>query len=161
MTQFELVEEKLSNGNTIVYKSVGGMYFHAETSLAVCNALNAARQSGKRIRVWLGDKLGKSWLDEHDVEGYVGRSGGRIKIPLLVSNSRSLGGGALLDHCIIKIKETRGAVTYIHPKFSMPEFSIVPADLEDYAETVLADGKVHARFRKVGQAQRWINRMRG
>jgi hypothetical protein len=161
MTQFELVEEKLSNGNTIVYKVVGGTYFHAETPLEVCNALNLAKNSGKRIRVWIGDRLGKSRLEEHDVEGYVGNSGGKIKIPILIHNSRSFGGGALFDQCIVKIQGTDGTLIYFHPGFSMPELSIIPADLEGYAETVLADGKVHASFRKVGQAQRWINKMRG
>jgi hypothetical protein len=38
---------------------------------------------------------------------------------------------------------------------------VVPADIEGYAETVLTDGKVHARFKKPGQAQRWVQFMNG
>ena len=30
-----------------------------------------------------------------------------IKVPLLINNKRSFGGGALLDHCIVKIKEIK------------------------------------------------------
>jgi hypothetical protein len=62
-----------------------------------------------RIIVDYGDiKTGKSWGETYDVSGYVGRSTGSIKVPLLVHNSRSLGGGAMLDHCILTVKTSAG-----------------------------------------------------
>lgn len=39
--------------------------------------------------------------------GTVGRSTGKVKIPLLVHNSRSMGGGGILTHCIIGIRLSR------------------------------------------------------
>lgn len=165
--EVKLVEHALDNGNTIVYKVYNGTYYHAETPLAVINALETARFSGKRIRIWLGDKLGAAWLEEYDVEGYVNRSNGQIKVPILVNNSRSMGGGSILDHCIVRIKFTGASQDlYRHPKFKMPEMKITPSDLPDYFENVEATDKagkfgIHARFKKPGQAQRWVNRMRG
>jgi len=71
--------------------------------------LNRARENRIRIVVDYGDvKTGESWGEQYDIVGYVGRSTGRIKVPLLVFNSRSLGGGAMLDHCILTVKTSAG-----------------------------------------------------
>lgn len=72
-----------------------------------------------RIRIWLGDHAtGKCWNDEHDVTGYVGRSTGAKKIPLLLHDARSLGGSAILTNNVIRVDWTDGTGTiYKHPKF--------------------------------------------
>lgn len=65
----------------------------------------------KRIRVTLdyGDrKTGKSWGESHDVTGYIGRSTGVLKLLLLVPNSRSHGGGAILTGSILSIRTSKG-----------------------------------------------------
>ncbi len=91
------------------YQLVNGTAYHKETPRAVVDALEHARANSYRIIVDYGDvKTGKSWGEVYDIAGYVGRSGGSIKIPLLVHNSRSLGGGGLLDHCILSIRTARG-----------------------------------------------------
>jgi hypothetical protein len=106
------------NGNVIRYKRVNGIFYHVETPDAVVKALEHARASRQRIRVYYGDsKTGRDWLEEHDVEGYVGNSTGPLKVPLLIYNRRCHGGGALLDHCIVKVKWTRGGVLYQHPAY--------------------------------------------
>jgi len=61
---------------------------------------------GERMRFHYGDpKTGQLWGDV--VVGYVGRSTGRVKIPLVVHNSRSYGGQGLLDDCILLVDEAR------------------------------------------------------
>lgn len=105
------------NGQT--YKNIGGTFYHAETRDKVIEILESARIDRERIRVYFGDtQTGKDWGEVNDVTGYVGRSTGPIKIPLLVHNSRSMGGGALLDHCIVKIETTKGKrVLYQHENY--------------------------------------------
>ena len=117
----ETVTEKLSNGNTIEYKIVNGTAYHADTKEDIVNILERSRLSGRRLRLhWGNTKTGLDWGDTYDVAGCVGRSGGSIKIPLLIHNSRSLGGGAILDNCIVKIRyasKKEGGVLYQHPEY--------------------------------------------
>lgn len=75
-----------------------------------------------------------------------------------------MGGGGILDHCILKIIRTdTGRVLYEHPKFNNPadRAKVIPAELPDYAEAVEIDGTIHANFKKTGQATRWIEFMQG
>jgi hypothetical protein len=117
----ETVTEKLSNGNVIEYQIVNGTAYHKETPAEVVRALEDARKYGTRLLLEYGDtKTGKGWGDVHDVTGTVGRSTGAIKVPLLVHNRRSMGGGAILDHCIVSIQFSRrhgGAFIYRHPNY--------------------------------------------
>jgi len=91
------------------YQEVDGTFYDKRTNKKVIEVLERVRKDGVRIVVDLGDtKTGESWNEVYDISGTIGRSTGKIKIPLLIHNKRSLGGGALLDHCIIGIKESRG-----------------------------------------------------
>lgn len=119
----EIFKQKLDNGNTIEYKRLdNGTCYHNQTPLEVVEALEQVRENKKRIRVWYGEN-GKSWNEEYNIMGTIGRSTGSIKIPLLIHNQRSLGGNALLDHCIVKIIDTRTKRTlYQHNKFKQSFF---------------------------------------
>lgn len=91
------------------YKEVGGTFYKKNTPMDLIEVLERARENRTRIVVDYGDiKTGKSWGEENYIKGYVGRSTGEIKIPLLVYNSRSIGGGGLLDNCILSVKTTKG-----------------------------------------------------
>lgn len=144
--------------------------YHAETDLLVINALEAARQDHTRVRIFFGDvATGKSWLEENDIEGYIGRSTGTVKVPLLIHNSRSIGG--IIDHCIIRIIKTKSKMLlYNNPKFHTAKLEVkecklpleqVNGKMEFYLAEVYADGNVHARFRTVEKAQRWVKKMQG
>ena len=103
-----------------MYQVVNGTSYHEDTPQRVVNILENLRHNGSRLRIHYGDTdTGRDWMDENDVTGYVGRSGGSIKIPLLIHNSRSSGGGGILDHCIVKITTTcqPKRTLYIHPKY--------------------------------------------
>jgi len=87
------------------YKVVNGTYYHIDTPDRVITALEGARHNRWRIRLDYGDvKTGRSWGEVCDITGYVGRSTGKIKIPILVYNSRSFGGAAILDDCILSVR---------------------------------------------------------
>ncbi len=107
-------KEKLSNGNTINYKEYNGTFYHKNTSNKVVSILDNARESHTRLKIYYGDvKTGRLWGDISNC--YIGRSGGKIKIPLEIYNNRSFGGGALLDDCIVKIEfsnKKNGGVLY-------------------------------------------------
>lgn len=104
------------------YQVSGGTSYDVRTLKEVVEVLEQARANDTRIRVWYG-KDGKSWDEENDTIGYVGRSTGINKIPLLIYNKRSFGGSSLLDHCIVKIVDTKtNRMLYCHPKFSQSVF---------------------------------------
>ena len=111
------------------YNVVNGTSYHVDTPKKVIDVLEKARLSREcasesmpyRLRIYLGDtKTGRDWEEIYDVTGYIGRSTGTIKIPLLVHNSRSTGGPGMLDHCIVKIRHANkrtGGVLYQHSKY--------------------------------------------
>jgi hypothetical protein len=119
-----------STGATIKYKIVNGTAYHIETPDRIIEIIEEALHSDRTIclRLCLGDTVsGKDWGETNDVTGYIGRSTGDIKVPLLLKSKRSSGGGSLLDHCIIKIYIVRGHTycpsyheVYRHPKYHLP-----------------------------------------
>lgn len=156
-----------SKGNGIVYREVeSGTCFHQGTPEAIVDRLEDARINRYRIRLFLGDpKTGRDWGEENDVIGYVARSTGTIKIPLLIHNSRSMGGGAILDECIIKIMVGRRTV-YQAPGYQCGKYEIKREDDQGafnkgYLWKVLRDGETTARFKTNAAAERWAKFMKG
>lgn len=158
------------------------LWFHESTSQLVREALETVYAEKSRIRVWVGDVVtGRAWAEEHEVIGKLGRSTGKIKVPLLMQDGESYG-PALLDHCIVRIDvvtrrslregESRadgskarsveqGQTLYEHPSFHTGDWKVAPSDLAGYAEVALHDGTVHARFKKQGAATRYVGFMQG
>jgi hypothetical protein len=153
------------------YKLINGTSYDTRTPDEVVRVLEQARLSRTRLHVSLGhtegDKAGLDWLEEFESHGYVGRSTGSIKVPLLIANSRSLGGGALLDHCIVRIRQSNGGrVLWQHPAYRFGSMEIrakaEPVTLSDgrvLTVDVLRDGEPHAAFENVAQARRWVQKM--
>lgn len=167
-------------------KIVNGVTYHDETPDSVIRVLENARASKRRVRVRYGftehapevkedpSKLGRDWLDEHGCEGTIGSSMGPKRVPLLIHNSRSMGGGAILDHCIVRIIDSRTkTVLYTHLAYHNAKFEILERD-HFIAEAeamksgykfaplyfaVLANGEVHAQFESFEKARRWARRM--
>ena len=173
----ETITEKLSNGNEITYKIYNGTAYHIDTPIEVIIELETARIARQfgcrlRLRLFLGDPTtGRDWGEEHDVIGYIGRSMGPIKIPLLIHSQRSYGGSGLFGNCIVKIVDVQTKRTvYQHPAYHQPAYTLgapalnpdrVPVDLEKYKVGVYGDGKIVANFKTEDQARRWIAFMRG
>ncbi len=107
------------------YQEVNGTSYHKKTHASVVNNLERLLHSNTRVRIVLGDvSTGESWHEVHDVCGTIGRSMGPIKIPILVHNINSTGGGSILDQCIIGIRHSNrkeGGWIYRNPKYTEDE----------------------------------------
>ena len=91
------------------YIKVNGTYYKKGTHKDVIDILEDCRATNTRIVLDYGDtETGRSWGEVYGITGTVGRSTGTIKIPLLIHNVRSSGGGAILTDCIIGIKTSKG-----------------------------------------------------
>lgn len=179
-----IVEEKLSNGNTLYYVVREGMYFEVgmllgdkhnlvifdNVSEELINIILRAYKYKFRIRVFYGDiHTGKSWNEEYDVMGTIGRTTGNIKIPILVHNKRSWGGGALLLSSVIRIDDIEEKRTL----WKLPDFHVEPMEIVYYPDdpnglsynvmqTKDSGVRVNvADFKTEKQAQKWIDFMEG
>lgn len=157
---------RIINGTPINHRIVSsGIAYHAKTPDEIIEILEQARKNGKRIRLFYGDtKTGLDWCEESDTIGYVGHSTGEIKVPLLLSRRNSIGGGAILDHCIVRITIDKYDV-YRHPNYHLPEFSI------DYDKTSFTEqpyfvtnknkNQIVAKFKTEKQAIKWLAFIKG
>ena len=155
--------------------------FHNDTRAEVIRILqeycaNNSPVSGNRLRIFYGDaKTGRDWGEEHNVIGYVWNgTGTNGDHPILLSNRRSLGGGAILDHRIVRLIDVASKrELWRHPDYHQPEYT-VSTDMDwamggtgptmrecGYTHAVLADGQDTANFKSEIQARNWIAFMRG
>lgn len=96
-----------------------GTNYQEGTPGMVIHYLERARAEGFRIRLSYGDtKTGEDWGETSDVEGYVSRSMGPSKIPILLHNSRSRGGAAISTASIVRIVKAKGkGLLCEHPNY--------------------------------------------
>jgi hypothetical protein len=96
-----------------------GTWFDPETDPEVKRQLELAIKGKYRLRLEYGDaETGQAWGDR-PMNGTIGRSMGPMKVPLLISTSRSHGGEALLTNSIVKISETPGgSLLWQHPTYT-------------------------------------------
>ena len=140
--------------------SLSGTAYNPNTPDEVINALEYSRKSQVKVKIYYGDvETGRNWNEERDTIGIIGRSCGDIKIPILLSNSGSIGGVGVLDHCIIKIKTTSGNVLYQAYNFQESKFEIFPSDLPEYAYNVHINGKLYSRHKTERSAKILISKL--
>ena len=175
----KLEECRLSNGNTQYFQIVDGMAFEKAIKLKsgeleeypvddnLINSILHCYNSRYRVRIWYCGDNGIAWEEEFDVTGRIGRSNGNFKIPILIHDSRSYGGGAILTGRIgrIDIIDSRYTI-YKKDNFKIPEYKIIPDSDSDYPYIVYRKDKNGelfntASFKKESQAIRWIDFMTG
>lgn len=144
-----------------------GTYFDARTNERVVKALQQARRAQCTIRLFQGDtETGVAWNEEYDVVGRVSRSMGPHKVPILINNRRSMGGGAILDHCVIGIimRDRSNAMQWLyrHPNIDLGVWDVKGNDDTPLLKAeVFCNGQVHARFDTTVKAQRYADFMTG
>jgi hypothetical protein len=95
----------MCNGCNVVNET----HYHSTTNSEIISILEHSRQTRTRIVIEYGNKeTGEIWKDATPNRGFVGRSMGPCKIPLLIRTSRSYGGEGILDHCILEIRKSLG-----------------------------------------------------
>lgn len=100
-------------------KIANGTEYSAGTPNSVVGALEEARLTGRRIRVFYGNpETGEDAKAQLHTLGYVGRSAGERKFPVIVYNKRSLAGVRIKDDQIVKITSGR-EILWKHPKYSI------------------------------------------
>jgi len=128
-------------------------YYRNDTPQKVRDILENARISNTRVKLYYGDtKNGKDWMEEHHTTGRIGRSTGRVKIPILLSNSRSRGGVAISDNSIVRIK-VNGQEVYRHPQYHQKKIEIVRDEKNGYEYSINLDGVIYSRHKTYKSAQ--------
>jgi len=100
---------------------IDGTTYHDRTPAEVVALLERNRTTSAytrpRLRLEYGDaETGRAWGDVET--GYVGRSSGPVKVPIILHNLRSMGGGAISDGSIVRISMARGgSVLWQHPTY--------------------------------------------
>lgn len=144
------------------YKEIRGLFFHTETSDELCNIIADLHENRKRVKFYWGDQqTGKCWFETFDITGRVGISTGRIKIPLLIRTSRSLGGGAILDDCIVKLMETETKkVLYQHPLYVEPTITIAPSNDPQFTHNVILNGETVGYHKSLRSAKKLVRQLK-
>lgn len=121
---------RLATHNGKEYVVANGTWYNPDTPPEVIKVLENARESGRTIWVDYGDReTGRSWNEENDVRGRIGRSMGPVKIPLLIEEGEH-GGPGMLELCIVNIMSAEsGRILYRHPTFT-PKYLWDTAEIE-------------------------------
>ena len=135
--------------------------FGDNTNEKVKQVLTSCYNRKNRIRIVYGDVItGKSYLEEYEILGYVGKSTGIKPIPLLINNSRSFGGCGILTGSILKIIDTKTKqVLFQNDKFIEPILTKEISSHDSYLYDVIYNGESVARFKTEKQANNYIDFM--
>lgn len=144
-------------------KVVNGTSYKDNTPDKVIDWLELLRTNHIRARLFYG-KDGKCWNEEFDTIGTISRSTGTVKIPLLIKNSRSLGGTGIIDNCIVRIdmKDTNNVITTIYKDNSVKFDHFVSTDIgtvynetKDILYARCKNGNSGKRLAAFMNAERW------
>lgn len=143
--------------------SKNGTTYADSTDVKVIAIIENYMHSGKRLRVFYGDTVtGEDWGEENDVIGRIGRSMGTSKIPLLVYNRHSFGGGGIPCNSIVKIVDVASKrVLYRHSNYHQPVYTIKTSLAENLPYMVYANDKNVANFKSATSASNWVLFMTG
>lgn len=178
MNKYETRVMNLDNGNSFQYVNVNGTWLKYGKNIQsegweykenekLWNVIASLVHSGRRVRIWYGDETGRSWNEEYNITGIIGRSKGNLESPILINNSRSSGGLALLDDCIIRIDDIKDKRTlYKHENFHVEKLEVEIESGSEYPYRVMQhkdSGEVQniANFKDNKRALRWIDFMNG
>lgn len=149
------------------YKVANGTYYGIKTPDEVIRILEQYRGTDARLRIFCGDTAtGKAWTEEWNIIGTIGRSTGRIKIPLLIAKVNSMGGPGLLEENILAIRPV-GSRTWLyrHPNFDLGTWTAAAIDethdSHRYQGAVYHNGELYARCTTLEKAVRLAGFMAG
>jgi hypothetical protein len=154
-------------------------WFRPGTPKAVQRVLEAARAScddfgtnGTMLRIFYGDpQTGRDWCEEHSTVGFIARTGGVLRVPLLLEPlldgernlCRSDFGDAVNMANIVRIIDVRRAEEVYRAKnYVLPQFAIeVKEGNAAYPVVVTREDQSVAAFDSHEKAAQWIAFMQG
>lgn len=144
------------------YKRVSGTDYPADMSDELIRTLENARKRGHAVRVFMGDTdTGECWLEEYEVIGVFGRSGGKLKVPLLVPPGER--GGSPISSVVKVMSVSNRRVLYEHPNFHMPLITFREIQAGDpyydmgYRWAADVSGVNHANFKSKAERDNWFD----
>ena len=154
-------------------------WYRAGTPKKVAAILEAARCSysdnrdgGTILRLFYGDpETGKDWAEEHDCVGFIGRSMGPMRVPLIMEPllddvrdiTSSNCGGSINTVNVLRIIDVRRAEEVYRAKnYVLPQFAIEVKEGDvPYPVVVMREDKSVAAFDNHEKAAQWIAFMQG
>lgn len=110
------------------HKIVNGTHYHGETPDDVIAVLERARKSRTRLHLSFGYNNtipGLDNLSEFETYGYISRTMGPLKCPIIVHNSRGIGGGMISTQLIVRIQTSNHKLElWRHPQYHQPRVEI-------------------------------------
>lgn len=124
-----------------------GTHYPATVPDELIQVLESARLNEKRVRLFYGDpKTGIDFLEQHDIIGRIGRTGGIVKSPILLMRENSSGGPLIPVDIVLKVTDAKTKkVLYQHPLYKEPEFIVQKNDI-DKTYSIIYNDEVHAVF---------------
>jgi hypothetical protein len=157
-------------------------WYRAGTPAKVRSIIEAARKSrqeegnsGQILRIFYGDPAtGHDWISEYDTIGFIGRTSGSRKEPLILEPLRSeyggvesaRGGDIIMTDRILRIIDVRGGEELYRAKnYQLPAFMVGEASAElkakGYVATVSRDAVVQANFKEHESAMEYVAFLQG
>jgi len=151
-------------------------WYDNRTPAKVRRILEDARDSDRILRLFYGDpETGRDWCEENDLVGYIGRSCGTMKIPLLLEPIRdrfssgivsASGGCGIMDSSIIRIADvSTNEELYRHAKYQLPQITLTECEAalkpQGCQYAAMRDGENVANFKSYEDAARYLAFMLG
>jgi hypothetical protein len=142
-------------------------FFEIGTRQEVADVLKKYMQkNNEMLRIMVGDpETGVDSCSEFEVVGFIGRSGGSMKVPLIIEPGED-GGGPIQTSRVLRILRARdGKELYRHPKYQVPNITVTPHISQEkdgsYTWAGFHDGELVARFKKGSEATEWAEFLMG
>lgn len=130
------------------------------TTENVTEILELCRKNGTRVTISYAGDDGIDWLEEYDTTGTVGLSCGPMQVPILLANSRSLGGGQILVERVARIRESRGGrELYRRENYRQPPLTVRLSRDPGLPFEVWNGDRPHRMFRTERAMLAWARRL--
>lgn len=153
------MQQTYMQGTAPYHRHDSGIYFAEGTPESVKRAIASLRGSDTRVRLFLGDlATGVTWSEENDVTGRISASMGPCRVPLLIHNARSTGGGAILSDRVLGILAKGGRWIYRADNFNNGTWTAEVVNEthgnRQYLGAVYRDGALYGRTGSLASAKR-------
>lgn len=109
-------------------QQVDGAWYAGSAPPEVIDILRRAYPHRFRLHIHSGnDQTGEDWISDFESRGTIGRSHGVEPVPLIISSTRSMGGGPVYGDSIVRIRTAPlGRELYRHPTYHHQPIRVLP-----------------------------------